>query len=145
MPLTPLDIQNIEFSKRFRGYDINEVRDYLGQIADEWERLIQENRRLETQLKDTLEQLEYYRNIESLLRETLLSTQKAMNELRKASEEEKISIINKAHNDAREILSKAEEEKAKIEIEIEKLKALSSELKARILSIIESYRRFIEE
>jgi len=145
MPLTPLDIQNVEFSRRFRGYDINEVKGYLSQIADEWEDLIQENKRLETRLNDTLEQLEYYKNIESLLKETLLSTQKAMNELRKAAEEEKTSIINKAHNDAKEILSKAEEEKARIEIEIEKLKGLSSELKARIISIVESYKRLVEE
>jgi cell division septum initiation protein DivIVA len=68
-----------------------------------------------------------------------------MNELRKAAEEEKTSIINKAHNDAKEILSKAEEEKARIEIEIEKLKGLSSELKARIISIVESYKRLVEE
>ncbi|MGB9683029.1 MAG: DivIVA domain-containing protein [bacterium] len=145
MPLTPLDVQNADFSRRFRGYDIGEVKEYLTQIADEWENLIHENKRLETRLNDTLEQLEYYKNIESLLKETLLSTQRAMNELRRAAEEEKISIINKAHNDAKEILSRAEEEKAKIEIEIERLKTLSSELKAKIISIIDSYRRLIEE
>jgi len=144
MVFTPIDIQSKEFPRRFRGYDINEVREYLSQIADEWERLIEKDEKLEAQLKITSEQLEYYRNIESLLKETLLSTQKAIDELRRAAEEEKASIINKAHNDAREILSKAEEEKAKIEIEIERLKALSLEIKAKILSMVDSYKRLLE-
>jgi cell division initiation protein len=141
----PLDIQNKEFSRRFRGYDINEVREYLSQLADEWALLIEENKTLETRLKDLEGQLEYYRNIESLLKETLLSTQQAMNELRRTAEEERKSIISSAQNSAREIVRKAEEEKAKIEIEIERLKNLYSEFKAKFISILESYRRILEE
>ncbi len=141
----PLDIQNREFSRRFRGYDINEVKEYLSQLADEWTLLIEENKTLETRIKDLEGQLEYYKNIESLLKETLLSTQQAMNELRRTAEEERKSIINSAQNSAREIVRKAEEEKAKIEIEIERLKNLYNEFKAKFISILESYRRILEE
>jgi len=142
---TPLDIQNKEFSRKFRGYDINEVKEYLSQLADEWASLIEENKTLETRLKDLEGQLEYYRNIESLLKETLLSTQQAMNELRKTAEEERRTIISSAQNSAREIIRNAEEEKAKIEIEIERLKGHYSEFKAKFISILESYRRLLEE
>lgn len=142
---TPLDIQNKEFSRRFRGYDINEVKEYLSQLADEWASLIEENKTLETRLKDLEGQLEYYKNIESLLKETLLSTQQAMNELRKTAEEERKTIISSAQSSAREIIRNAEEEKAKIEIEIERLKSLYSEFKAKFMSILESYRRLLEE
>ncbi len=145
MNRTPLEIQSREFSRRFRGYDIYEVREFLSQLADEWANLIEEKERLETKVVDLEGQLEYYRNIESLLRETLLSTQQAMNELRRATEEERKSIINEAQNSAREIVRKAEEEKAKIEIEIEKLKSLYNEFKARFMGILESYRKMLEE
>lgn len=145
MSRTPLDIQNREFSRRFRGYDVNEVKEYLSQLADEWVNLIEENKTLEARLKDLEKQLEYYRNIESLLKETLLSTQQAMNELRKTTEEERKSIISSAQNSAREIVRKAEEEKAKIEMEIERLKNMYSEFKAKFIGILESYRKMLEE
>lgn len=142
---TPLDIQNKEFSRRFRGYDIDEVKEYLSQLADEWAILIEENKTLAERLKDLEGQLEYYRNIETLLKETLLSTQQAMNELRKTTEEERRSIINSAQNSAREIIRKAEEEKAQIEMEIEKLKSMYNEFRAKFISMLESYRKLLEE
>lgn len=142
---TPLDIQNKEFSRRFRGYDIDEVKEYLSQLADEWAILIEENKNLETRLKDLEGQLEYYRNIEALLKETLLSTQQAMNELRKTTEEERRSIINSAQNSAREIVRKAEEEKAQIEMEIEKLKTMYKEFRTKFINMLESYRKLLEE
>lgn len=145
MNRTPLEIQSREFSRRFRGYDIDEVREFLSQLADEWANLIEEKGRLETKIADLEGQLEYYKNIESLLRETLLSTQQAMNELRRATEEERKSIINEAQNSAREIVRKAEEEKAKIEIEIEKLKSLYNEFKAKFIATLESYKKMLEE
>lgn len=142
---TPLDIQNKEFRKKFRGYDIDEVKEYLSQLADEWALLIEENKNLETRLKDLEGQLEYYRNIETLLKETLLSTQQAMNELRKTTEEERKSIINSAQNSAREIIRKAEEERAQIEMEIERLKSLYNEFKFKFINMLESYRKLLEE
>lgn len=141
----PLDIQNKEFRKKFRGYDIDEVKEYLSQLADEWALLIEENKNLETRLKDLEGQLEYYRNIETLLKETLLSTQQAMNELRKTTEEERKSIINSAQNSAREIIRKAEEERAQIEMEIERLKSLYNEFKFKFINMLESYRKLLEE
>ncbi len=51
--VTPLDIQQHQFSVRFRGFDIQEVDEFLEQIAhtlealyDENERLIEENQAL---------------------------------------------------------------------------------------------------
>ena len=37
MPLTPIDIHNQEFSKVFRGYDEDEVNEFLDQIIKDYE------------------------------------------------------------------------------------------------------------
>lgn len=145
MSRTPLEIQSREFSRRFRGYDVDEVKEFLNQLADEWASLLEEMETLKTRLSDLEGQLQYYKNIESLLKDTLLSTQQAMNELKRVTEEERKSIINEAQNSAREIVRRAEEEKAKIEIEIEKLKGLYNEFKAKFIGILEAYRRVLEE
>lgn len=40
MSLTPMDIHNKEFSVRMRGYDQDEVNDYMEQIIKAYELLI---------------------------------------------------------------------------------------------------------
>lgn len=44
MPLTPLDIHNKEFSKGFRGYNEDEVNEFLDQIMKDLEILTKEKR-----------------------------------------------------------------------------------------------------
>ena len=47
MPLSPLDIHNKEFSKGFRGYNEDEVNEFLDQIMKDLEILIKEKKELE--------------------------------------------------------------------------------------------------
>ena len=44
--ITPLDIQQHQFSVRFRGFDIQEVDEFLEQIANTLEALYDENERI---------------------------------------------------------------------------------------------------
>ena len=43
MPITPMDIHNKEFSRSFRGYNEDEVDQFLDEIVEEFERLYKEN------------------------------------------------------------------------------------------------------
>ena len=43
MPLTPLDIRNKEFRHGFRGYDAEDVDEFLDQINHDYEALLREN------------------------------------------------------------------------------------------------------
>lgn len=49
--LTPLDIFNKDFKYAFRGYDIDEVNEFLDLIIKNFEHLIEENRQLREKLK----------------------------------------------------------------------------------------------
>ncbi|EAG7471012.1 DivIVA domain-containing protein, partial [Listeria monocytogenes] len=46
MPLSPLDIHNKEFTRGFRGYDEDEVNDFLDQIIKDYEQVIKEKKRI---------------------------------------------------------------------------------------------------
>ena len=59
MPLTPLDIHKKEFTS-FRGYDEDEVNDYLNQIIKDYELIIREKKELETKLASQTERLSYF-------------------------------------------------------------------------------------
>ena len=47
MALTPLDIQNKSFSVKMRGYNQDEVDDFLDMIVRDYEEAVQKNRELE--------------------------------------------------------------------------------------------------
>ena len=46
--LTPLDLNNKNFSKGFRGYDTEEVDEFFAKVAKDFERLYQDNVELMT-------------------------------------------------------------------------------------------------
>ncbi len=58
MPLTPLDIHNKEFKRSFRGYDVDEVNDFLDQIIKDFEFLIREKQQLEQQVEELQQELD---------------------------------------------------------------------------------------
>jgi len=57
-PLTPYDIHNKEFKRSFRGYDVDEVNDFLDQIIKDFELLTKEKLELEQQVEDLQAELE---------------------------------------------------------------------------------------
>lgn len=59
MPLTPLDIHNKEFSRRIRGYDEDEVNEFLDQVIKDYEIVIRENKELQSQLLAVQERLDH--------------------------------------------------------------------------------------
>lgn len=58
MPLTPLDIHNKEFKRSFRGYDVDEVNDFLDQIIKDFELLTREKLELEQQVEELQAEVE---------------------------------------------------------------------------------------
>ena len=55
MSLTPLDIHNKEFHTKLRGYDQDEVNDFLDQIIKDYELVLKENAHLTESLKQSQE------------------------------------------------------------------------------------------
>jgi cell division initiation protein len=58
MPLTPYDIHNKEFKRSFRGYDVDEVNDFLDQIIKDFELLTREKLELEQQVEELQAEIE---------------------------------------------------------------------------------------
>ena len=49
--LTPVDIHNKEFSRSFRGYNQDEIDDFLDEIVNDYEKLYRENNQLKKELE----------------------------------------------------------------------------------------------
>lgn len=85
MKLTPLDIRRNEFTRAFRGFNREEVESFLTMVADEVEGLVGDHRAATRRVEELEKEVEEYRQMERTLSETLISTQRASEEIRDAS------------------------------------------------------------
>jgi len=79
--MTPADIHNKEFSRGFRGYNEEEVDDFLDEIVSEFEDLIKKNSRLEEDLELERKKTQQYQEMEKNLHETMDVAQKTAEEV----------------------------------------------------------------
>lgn len=62
MSITPQDITDKEFSRKFRGYDQEEVDEFLDKIYIDYEELVRYKDETERYIKRLEERLSYYTN-----------------------------------------------------------------------------------
>src|SRR6478609_4116538 len=122
MPLTPLDIHNKEFSRRLRGYDEDEVNEFLDQVIKDYESVIRENKELHNQLLTIQERLDHFVNIEESLSKTILVAQEAADDVKSNSKKESQLIIKEAEKNADRIINEALSKSRKVAIETEELR-----------------------
>lgn len=100
--LTPMDIHNHQFKKSIRGYNENEVDDFLDRVVVDFEKLLRENENLKNQLDKTEDKLDNYRKLEKTMNDTLLVAQKTADDLisaaRKNADEMKENTARECQN-----------------------------------------------
>ena len=144
MALSALDIKKKEFEQKMRGYDADEVRRFLEEVAKEFELLIRDEISLEDELEETKKKLAHYLSLESTLEKTLLAAQQTA-----------IKMEDQAKREAELILKDARLERDRmlhdIPMEIERARGETIRLKAeyeatltRMRSTIEGFKKFIE-
>jgi cell division initiation protein len=138
VPLTPLDIHNKEFSKGFRGYDEDEVNEFLDQVIKDYEMIIREKKQLEEKVAELTEKLNYFTNIEETLNKSILIAQETAEEVKRNAQKEAKLIIKEAEKNADRIISEALAKSRKIALEIEELKRQSKVLRTRFRMLVEA-------
>ncbi|MBB6636324.1 DivIVA domain-containing protein [Cohnella thailandensis] len=145
MPLTPLDIHNKEFGKRLRGYDEDEVNEFLDQIIKDYELLIRENKELQNQLGTLQEKLGHFANIEETLSKTIIVAQEAADELKNNAKKEAQLIVKEAEKNADRIINDSLVKSRKIAMEAEELKKQAAIYRARFRALIESQMELLSQ
>ncbi|HEY8530210.1 MAG TPA: DivIVA domain-containing protein [Paenibacillaceae bacterium] len=145
MPLTPLDIHNKEFSRRLRGYDEDEVNEFLDQIIKDYEALIRDNKELQSQVQQLQEKLNHFLNIEETLSKTIIVAQEAADELKNNAKKEAQLIVKEAEKNADRIINEALAKSRKIALEIEEMKKQAAIYRARFRALVESQLELLEK
>ncbi|EIA26501.1 Putative cell division protein DivIVA, partial [Candidatus Arthromitus sp. SFB-4] len=122
MKITPVDITNKEFRKMLRGYDPEEVDEFLDQIVEDYEELFKENSLLKEKINAMNEKIEHYSKIESTIQNTLLLAQNAAEQAKVSSQKEADMVIKHANDSAKKILDKAHTDVVSITQEYDRLK-----------------------
>ena len=107
--LTPLDIHNKEFKRSIRGYDADEVDEFLDEIIKDYEKLYKENLNLKEQVENFQENINRYRELEDTLHNTLILAQQTAEEVKKNAEKEAELIIKNAHQKGEQIIFDAQQ------------------------------------
>lgn len=108
MALTPLDIQNKSFSVKMRGYNQDEVDDFLDQVTKDYEAALQKNRELEKSLKHAEEKLQYFNELKDALNQSIIVAQDTADKVKTSASKESEVIVTSAENTANEMISSAE-------------------------------------
>lgn len=122
MRITSMDITNKEFKKGMRGYNADEVDEFLDKIAEDYEALYKENSSLKEKITTVNEKVEHYAKMETTIQNTLLLAQNAAEQSRAAAQKEADIIIKNANDSAQRILDKAQNDVMKINEDYEKVK-----------------------
>ncbi|MBB6673203.1 DivIVA domain-containing protein [Cohnella nanjingensis] len=138
MPLTPLDIHNKEFGRRLRGYDEDEVNEFLDQIIKDYEAMIRENKELQNQLMAMQDKLGHFANIEETLSKTIIVAQEAADELKGNAKKEAQLIVKEAEKNADRIINESLSKSRKYALEVEELKKQAAIYRARFRTLVET-------
>ena len=107
--LKPMDIHNKEFKKVMRGYDVEEVDEFLDEIIVDFEKLQRELDVLKTQISNYSENMNNYREKELSLNNVMLSAQRFADQLTVDAERKAAEIIANAEREAERIVGSTQE------------------------------------
>jgi len=144
MSVNRIDLLNHTFSRVLRGYDPEEVDNYLQDIADTMARLGDERVRLTNLVAQLEERLAAYGERESALRETLLASQRMLEEIKSSAQKEAQLIIDSAQNRAENLTNQANLRLARILDEISEARKLKAQFEFKVRSVIEGHLKLLE-
>jgi cell division initiation protein len=144
MRITPLDIQQKQFPMKFRGFDVEEVYAFLEVIREEMEDLLRENASLKESLQRIESQIKEYRDMETTLRETLITAQQMVEDYKTNARKEAELIAKEAELKADTILKDAQEKAIKIHEDIVDLKGIRRHFKEELKRMVENHLKMLE-
>lgn len=136
--ITPLDIQNQEFSKGVRGYREDEVDAFLDLITIDYEKLMTENANLKEKVKVLNGELSRYKNTENMVLETLEAAKALMGDISVSAEKRAEILVKNAELDADRIMREAKESAERLHDENTNLRNRLNVFRTRYKTLLET-------
>jgi len=124
MTLTPAEIRHVRLGRRPLGYHRSATDRLLEEIVDSFEEVWRERAELQDVNERLESDLERYRDLETLLRKTLVSAERSSEELREQARREADVVLAEARAEARKITQQALAERDHLRAEASRIRAL---------------------
>jgi cell division initiation protein len=145
MRITPMDIEQQQFGRSFRGYNEEEVDNFLDRVAKDYEDILNENIKLKEEIEKLQSRLEEYSRMEETLRTALVNAQQSAATIKENVQKETQVMIDNARIDAENIKQQAKRELYDITNEIEALRKRKSLILEKFKNSLKLHMRMLDE
>ncbi len=140
-----MDIEQQQFNRSFRGYNEEEVDDFLDRIAKDYEEVLNENIKLKEEVERLQSRMEEYSKMDETLRSALVNAQKSASNIKDNVQKEAQVMIENAKIEAERIKQQAKQEIYDINNEIESLKKRKYLLLEKFKNTLKLHIRMFDE
>lgn len=144
MDITPLEIKEKQFRRRFRGFDMREVDAFLEEVAESYEHMSTDNGRLREQVRKLRLEVQANQKREESFKMAMLNSQKVLEQMKGNAEKSAELIIAEAEVNAEKILNSAHNRLAQLHEDIAELKRQRMQIEIQIRSVLESHTKLLD-
>jgi cell division initiation protein len=139
MAIRPVDIRRKEFKSGLRGYDANQVDDFLDEVADAFERIFAENQRMLEEITGLRERLQQFEELEASIQEALVQAQQVARDLRRNAGKEAELIVREAKEQSHRILADSSGRVERVQESYEVLRKAKQDFANDFRHLLKSY------
>ena len=140
-----MDIEQQQFGRSFRGYNEEEVDNFLDRIAKDYEEVLNENIKLKEETERLQSRMEEYSKMDETLRSALVNAQQSASNIKENVQKEAQVMIENAKIEAENIKQQAKQEIYDINNEIEALKKRKYLLLEKLKNTLKLHIRMLDE
>jgi cell division initiation protein len=144
MKLTPLDIQQQQFTMRFRGFDVREVDLFLEQMANTFEQLHRENEALKEEILRLRRESQGLKKREETFKRAMIHSQKVLDNMRENAEKQAELIVAEAEIKGDKIVHRAQNRLNHLQEDITELRRQRVQIEVEINAIIEAHAKLLK-
>lgn len=136
MTLDKIDLIDRKFSKSLLGYRPDEVDRLVAEAADSIGRLAEEKMALARTVEELRREVEGYRSRETTLRDTLLTTQTIVEDVKAKAKREAEGLLDQARDEADALVREAREQALRLGADIDTLAQRKTALATRFREML---------
>jgi cell division initiation protein len=139
--ITGMEIRNQQFGKKFRGYDPEEVKKFIYNLAQDYENLYSENVVLRENIQKVKYELDHYRKLEETMNNSLILAQQTAEMIKANAQKESEMILEESRKKIAETFHVYQEV-------LQRLNMMTAEIKAQLsgeMEMLEKSQRKTEE
>lgn len=134
MSLAPVELSHVQLHRALLGYRPSSVNRLLEEVKESFEEVWREREELRDRVEELEAAIAQHREVEGLLRETLVQAERTAHDVKGQANSEAEQIVKDAHTEARSITQEALAERERLTADA-----------ARVRAVLESALAIVEE